>query len=50
MQCTTRQRQAVLDQVMAKVGEVIADLIEKQVMFFCSASPRLCVHRLLTTR
>lgn len=31
MQCTMQQRQAVLDQVTAKAGEVIADLIEKQV-------------------
>jgi hypothetical protein len=31
MQCTTQQRQAVLEQVTAKAGEVIADLIEKQV-------------------
>jgi hypothetical protein len=31
MQCTTRQWQAVQSQVAAKVGEVIADLIEKQV-------------------
>jgi hypothetical protein len=31
MQCTMQQQQAVLEQVTAKVGEVIADLIEKQV-------------------
>jgi hypothetical protein len=31
MQCTMQQQQAVLGQVTAKVGEVIADLIEKQV-------------------
>jgi len=31
MQCTMQQRQAVLGQLTAKVGEVIADLIEKQV-------------------
>jgi len=31
MQCTTRQWQAVQSQVTAKVGEIIVDLIEKQV-------------------
>jgi len=31
MQCTTRQWQAVQSQVTAKVGEIIADLIEKQI-------------------
>lgn len=31
MQCTMQQQQAVLEQVTAKVGEVIANLIEKQV-------------------
>ena len=31
MQCTTRQWQVIQSQVTAKVGEIIADLIEKQV-------------------
>jgi len=31
MQCTTRQWQAVQSQVTAKVGEIVVDLIEKQV-------------------
>ena len=29
MQCTTRQWQPVQSQVMVKVGEIIADMIEK---------------------